>query len=225
MFDSATFFISHIFFAISKFCLFSFVPLLHWTNITHYTGIHLGLLLNHTFRANWLLTGNITGKDTVCATKTDTLGITVQWTGYNAVWSVTNANAAISATGVATGLSPGRDTVVYTVSNGAGSTAQTTFPIYVASKGHCDSISGIQTIAAGTPRVLIYPNPATTIITVLDPNADKYEITDLSGRSLLSGKLATGASQIDIRSLAPGAYVVLLYRGQIMERRSKLIKQ
>ena len=172
-----------------------------------------------------LLTGNITGKDTVCATKTDTLGITVQWTGYNAVWSVTNANAAISATGVATGLSPGRDTVVYTVSNGAGSTAQTTFPIYVASKGHCDSISGIQTIAAGTPRVLIYPNPATTIITVLDPNADKYEITDLSGRSLLSGKLATGASQIDIRSLAPGAYVVLLYRGQIMERRSKLIKQ
>lgn len=60
--------------------------------------------------------GSITGTGNVCIGTTVTLTNAV--TG--GVWSVTNSTAAISPGGVVTGISPGMDTVRYTIDHGCG---------------------------------------------------------------------------------------------------------
>ncbi len=63
--------------------------------------------------------GVLTGSDSVCVGS----DITITSTVANGVWTVTNPSASVSATGVVTGLIGGmRDTVVYTVTDGFGST-------------------------------------------------------------------------------------------------------
>lgn len=63
--------------------------------------------------------GTLTAADSVCVGST----ITVVPTVAGGVWTVTNPSASVSATGVVTGLIGGRrDTVVYTVTDGFGST-------------------------------------------------------------------------------------------------------
>ena len=62
--------------------------------------------------------GTLTGADSVCVGSS----ITIVPTVADGVWTVTNPSASVSATGVVTGLIGGRrDTVVYTVTDGFGS--------------------------------------------------------------------------------------------------------
>ncbi len=88
--------------------------------------------------------GAITGHTTICEASTDTL----RSTASGGTWSVTNANATISATGLITGASAGLDTAIYSFTNSCGTDAAsvvvTTNPL-----PNVGTISGTPFVCAG----------------------------------------------------------------------------
>ena len=54
----------------------------------------------------------------------------------------------------------------------------------------------------------IYPNPATSFITITLPNAAVVDIHDMSGRCLLSQPASAGSTRLDISSLPQGMYII-----------------
>ena len=74
---------------------------------------------------------------------------------------------------------------------------------------------------------VVYPNPATDLLKVSNPLADgaKYEITDMPGRTLLSGSLSAGTQTINVKSLSPGSYIISLYDGNKKDYTQVFIKQ
>ena len=89
--------------------------------------------------------GSITGSATVCMLS----AITLADVATGGSWSATNAHASVSSTGVITPLSPGVDTIVYTVSNSCG-TATATKTITVNALANAGSVSGSSTVCVAT---------------------------------------------------------------------------
>ena len=85
--------------------------------------------------------GNITGTTPICISGTTTLSNTV--TGGS--WSMTNANATISGTGLVTPVSSGVDTAIYTVTNACGS-AYDSFEISIDPIPSAGAITGNDTM-------------------------------------------------------------------------------
>ena len=78
---------------------------------------------------------------------------------------------------------------------------------------YSDVVTGVQTPEA--QEVSLYPNPASDRI-VLDGLADgeaEVRIHDLSGRLVLTRRIAGPTALLDISSLAPGCYVVKVMQG------------
>ncbi len=73
------------------------------------------------------------------------------------VWSASNANATISATGLVTGSTPGTVTISYTVTNGCG-TASATQVITVTSSGG-SGITGVLSVCIGMTTALTDATP------------------------------------------------------------------
>jgi uncharacterized protein YjdB len=74
-------------------------------------------------------------------------------------WSVTNANATINpVTGLLTGITPGLDTVKYTVTNVCG-TSTTTKPITIGAYLTAGTISGPSVVCVGSTIVVTDPAP------------------------------------------------------------------
>lgn len=74
--------------------------------------------------------------------------------------------------------------------------------------------------------IVIYPNPATDLITVVanaGVSGSVYTITDLLGKTVLTGKLAPGSSKVAIHSLPVGMY--LLKTGEKNKQTFKIVKQ
>jgi Secretion system C-terminal sorting domain len=123
------------------------------------------------------------------------------------VWSVTNGNAAISNTGVVTGLTAGTDTIIYTLTNSCG-TRVATKVIEIK-----DATTGV-TAVTHNEGWDIYPNPTTSTLNVKwadRVSANNITITDVAGKELMSqpaGANATGSVEINVSSLAPGVYFV-----------------
>lgn len=72
----------------------------------------------------------------------------------------------------------------------------------------------------------IYPNPATDLITVVaNPglSGSAYTISDVLGKQVLSGKLATGSSTIHLNTLPAGIYFLTL--GEQQQQTFKVVKQ
>ena len=93
--------------------------------------------------------GTITGGTSICGT--GSLTLTDATTG--GVWSASNGNATVSASGVVTGVTNGTDVISYTVTNGCGSVAamQT---ITVVGAASVTPILGPSTICAGSYTLL-----------------------------------------------------------------------
>lgn len=74
--------------------------------------------------------------------------------------------------------------------------------------------------------IVIYPNPATELITVV-ANANvagsAYTITDLLGKTVLTGKLVSGSSKIALNSLPVGMYILKI--GEQNTQTFKVLKQ
>ena len=91
------------------------------------------------------LAGTISGGDTVCMGSTLALMPSVA----GGVWSVVNANASVSDTGLVTGIVGGTmDTVIYTVSNAFG-TNSVSYPVYV-NQAPAITITGPTSIVVGS---------------------------------------------------------------------------
>lgn len=91
----------------------------------------------------------IAGAATVC------VGATTTFTDSAAggVWSVTNTRATITSAGVATGITAGLDTVVYTITNGCG-TADTFRQIAVLPLPFAGILTGYDSVCRGSSIVL-----------------------------------------------------------------------
>ena len=94
--------------------------------------------------------GTITGADTVCMTEF----ITVVDTTTGGVWSSRVGTASVSSTGLVTGVNPGTDTILYTVTNSCGS-AVAKLPIVVLQPGMCSS--GIKSLPEQSQDITFVP--------------------------------------------------------------------
>lgn len=94
-------------------------------------------------------TGTINGDSTVC------VGSSTQFTGVDTpgVWSATNARATVSASGLVTGVSPGLDTIIYSVTNSFG-TVSTSRTIMVMPLPNAGTISGPSAVCIGSSITL-----------------------------------------------------------------------
>ena len=163
--------------------------------------------------------GVISGVDSVCPGQTVTLSETV--TG--GIWS--NSNISISnmvSSGIATGVAPGRDTVIYTVITDC-SIASTIFPINVRSYIECNT--GVR-LEGGTNKetINVYPNPSTGKFT-LNVSAESVQeafvtITNIIGEKVIEFSILANKPTEVVLKEQPGIYFinVLTTSGRYMER-------
>jgi hypothetical protein len=90
-------------------------------------------------------------------------------------------------------------------------------------------ITGIETLQ-GSADATVSPNPAqnSTFITMSSEELEKnisYQITDLTGRILLQGKINSYRQQIDISNLANGVYLMHLQSPGVNTQVFKIVKQ
>ena len=64
----------------------------------------------------------------------------------------------------------------------------------------------------GNSKLITYPNPVSHILTVETENMGDYQILNLLGQQVLSGK---AASQIDVSNLLQGSYFLKMGAGQV----------
>jgi hypothetical protein len=61
----------------------------------------------------------------------------------------------------------------------------------------------------------VFPNPACEQISVNNPisvNADKYSMRDMLGQLVTEGSLTAGKNNIKISDMAPGSYIISVYK-------------
>jgi uncharacterized protein YjdB len=150
----------------------------------------------------------ILGKDSVCPGFHSTLTCTPA----GGVWSSMIVTVAtVSPTGVVTGITPGYDTIVYTVTNVCG-TAVAKFEIKVRDTEGCPVITATSLIDGPEAGLNIFPNPNTGSFTV-NLNTTENEVltivvTDIAGRKVLEQATTTNkATNIQLRQ-PPGIYFV-----------------
>jgi Secretion system C-terminal sorting domain len=71
----------------------------------------------------------------------------------------------------------------------------------------CETISGIGFGENGSVAIKMYPNPATTNVSIFVSGNFTYEVSSLTGAVLISGS-ATDKETINVEKLARGAYFV-----------------
>ena len=159
--------------------------------------------------------GTIQGIDSVCPGDSVVLMATVP----GGAWTAQNSRAAISATGTVTGITPGTDMITYTVANACG-TVTTQKLIKVRTAASC--ALSVADESSDDIVVLIYPDPATSILTVSAGNAiNQIRITDLTGRTVYNEHYNAVKIDIDLTNLASGMYFMKINEGIVR----KFVKQ
>ncbi|HRZ98858.1 MAG TPA: T9SS type A sorting domain-containing protein, partial [Paludibacter sp.] len=76
--------------------------------------------------------------------------------------------------------------------------------------GAINILSGINSKSADI-GLKVYPNPAIDVMNILTENQytnDSYSISDLSGKTVLSGRIMNGSDKINISNLSTGIYTL-----------------
>ncbi len=155
--------------------------------------------------------GAITGSGSVCISTPITLTESV--TG--GTWSATNTNATVSSAGLVTGITPGIDTIIYSVTNACG-TAIAAQAIMIDPCGELGN-----TVSAVTPGINIFPNPAAQTINIkwngLQQGNVEYSMSDVTGRIVASFTLpngsGTGSLHLNIADIEDGVYFISIHAG------------
>jgi hypothetical protein len=73
----------------------------------------------------------------------------------------------------------------------------------------------------------VYPNPATTEVNIDVPenSGNRYELTDMAGKTIQTGTLQTGQQAINIKGLVPGNYNVSMYKDEDQVYHTLVTKQ
>jgi len=154
--------------------------------------------------------GTITGAISVCIGSSISLSDGIA----GGTWSVSNPNAAISASGIINGSSSGADTIIYAVSNLCG-TATTTHLVQI---DDCTILgSQLSTIISG---IKIYPNPTSSILNIqwteLQSGKADVVFTDCVGREVLRGELidnGVNTQQFNLADFTEGVYMLKIQSG------------
>lgn len=154
--------------------------------------------------------GVISGTDSICPGQSDTLYETATG-GY---WNTSNFTiSSVSGSGVATGLVPGMDTIIYTDSNMCG-TASAFFTLLVRSYTECHT--GIHTLSNAGEYSMIYPNPANSELTICSANKiNQITITNLLGQTLFTQNYNSEKAEIDVADLPAGVYFIKINGSEV----------
>jgi hypothetical protein len=74
------------------------------------------------------------------------------------------------------------------------------------------------TKAAGLSKevaVSVFPNPANDVLTITNPagiSVNKYSMKNMLGQVMKEGSITTGKNKLTIDGLAPGSYIITLYK-------------
>lgn len=154
----------------------------------------------------------ITGVDSVCPGFTDTLHCA---TG-GGVWTSTNPSlATVSATGVVTGVAPGYDTIVYTVTSSCGTVA-VKFRIKVRNPVGCPV--GVGEVAQLPDGITVFPNPNGGAFSIRLSNEGSAAqahlvITDVMGRVVHQRDMRSNIDEEIVLNRSPGIYFVNVVSG------------
>jgi hypothetical protein len=136
---------------------------------------------------------SIMGADTVCAGASISLSDT---TAYGA-WSTSGSAATIGTDCSVTGTTTGTAVITYT----AGGTYTTTTVNVIS------CTTGVQTVSAQN-ELTIYPNPASTRLTIHAATGlvGQVTITNILGQLVFSGHFNSQQAEIDVSGLPAGVY-------------------
>ncbi len=157
----------------------------------------------------------ITGPGFVCPGSTIILTDSVS----GGLWSLSDSTvAAISNTGIVTGITAGPVTTSYTVNNLCGSSSAT-HEITVMSVFDCNTL--IRGIGA-SPDFIIYPNPASTELQIRAPVKVTVLLQSIDGKILIR---QDNAKVIDISNIADGMYFIKIYdENNFLRKTARFIK-
>jgi len=160
----------------------------------------------------WINTGLISGPSSLCTGSS----VTLLDTAAGGVWSVSNSNATISGSSV-TGITPGTDTAIYTITKTCG-TATATYPITIIP---CPPGAAHQIPL--TPPIFILPNPTTGYISITGANNITIKVYNTIGQLI---KEASNTDNISISGFPVGLYFVRVFneRGALIKQ-DKIIKE
>ena len=154
----------------------------------------------------------LSGRSLVCMSIPDTI-IAFPWGGS---WTLTNSSLDSTGYGIFTGVSEGRDTATYTISNSCGSSSKS-FVLNILTSAGCDSANGVAETEFER-QVSISPNPSDGFfeISVSGQQTQVFNrliITDVLGKVVLNQIIkfdSYGKAMISLRDCTPGAYFVNL---------------
>ncbi len=150
--------------------------------------------------------GIISGIDSVCPGNTVTLSETVS----GGIWSTSSYTISyITSHGIAKGLIPGKDTIIYTVVYSCG-IVSTIFPFTVRSYLDCHTMA--EMIQPSKQGINIFPNPSNGLVTldIAMPDDDlvRIRIMDLLGKQI-SEQIVPANKPVNMNLNVPaGVYVI-----------------
>ncbi len=150
------------------------------------------------------IAGSITGTSTVCVGS----NITLTDTTTGGTWTASNTKATVTG-GIVSGVNSGVDTIQYSVTNSCG-TAIATHIDTIYTVAICDSLLGLKQTIALKDGLIVYPNPANSIITFefSEQKDGTIRIMDLLGRTI-ENKVIEGKQtvSIDVTNYKAGNYI------------------
>ena len=169
------------------------------------------------------LVGGISGADTVC--QGDTIHLSVLILG--GAWTTTNTNAFTTPTGDIVGVTPGSDTIVYTITNMCG-TYSASLHMVVRSSAAC--AAGVPDLQGRLSGISVYPNPASGIFTVEIPETNEQAIItiyDVVGKAVETRAVDSSngsKTTFNLSSVAPGSYIIKVQAGDKNYREKIVIR-
>ncbi len=156
--------------------------------------------------------GIISGIDSVCPGSSVPLSETVP----GGIWSYSDRFISyVNTSGVATGIAPGVDTVIYTISNECG-VVSALFSFTVLSYESCHT--GVNNIGKSEIGNKIFPNPSTGIVTIyiVSDKEDQTTVTvnDVLGKKVGQYKIPTNEETTLNFGIAPSMYFIETVTGQ-----------
>ncbi len=160
-------------------------------------------------------TGTITGPSTV--TRGTVISLTTSGVTSGTWYRSTSSSSVLLVSGSGTtgrvyGVAPGTANVYYTASNTCG-TATSSYSVSVTA-GRSENGS---VVAEGTESndIAVFPNPTSGIVTVQIPGTGSSDInvTDMSGKVVVMQNTSTNKADLDLSSLSPGVYQIVVNNG------------
>ena len=126
------------------------------------------------------------------------------------IWSISNGNAYLDATGSIAALTPGNDTITYVATNACG-TASKTFVVTIYPDSICYP-TGVQAITTNTNTLSVFPNPNTGSFTMQlsSPTGTTvhFVITNILGEKIKETDSDTNTPAAVTLNVAGGIYFV-----------------